>query len=112
MGERAVIYTRAGLADAVREQRAALGLAERCGYDLVAVVVDPDGTRWAEVVGMLAAGTVDVAVLARLADMPTTGPRIEFVDTARRPYRVGERRGDGWPTVRLPDRPRRVRGAS
>ncbi|HEX6498798.1 MAG TPA: hypothetical protein VF054_07160 [Micromonosporaceae bacterium] len=108
MGERAVIYTRAGLADAVREQRAALGLAERCGYELVALVVDPDGSRWPEVVGMLATGAVDVAVLARLTDMPSRGPRVEFADTARRPVRVGERRGSGWPTVR---RPERLRGA-
>lgn len=54
---------------------------ERNGYRIVGLVVRRDGQgQWADIFGMLAAGTVDVVVVCRRDQLPPGRlPRIEAI---------------------------------
>ena len=101
---RAVLYGPAG-EEEDRWLRTGTDWAAAMGYDLVTLVVDPDGTRWPTVFGLLVAGHVDIVVVTRHDHIPATLPRIDVIEEAR--HRIGP-----TPTVpaqRQQQRPRMLR---
>lgn len=78
--ERAVIYVCAP-GEVRRWAAVCLAHVERCGYDLVSVVDDPDGHAWDDVVTMVREGRADVIVVAGHDQLPPyRRPRLEVAE--------------------------------
>jgi hypothetical protein len=85
--QRAIIYVHAP-GQARRWAALCLAHVERCGYELVSLVDDPDGHKWPDVVGMVRDGRAEVIVIAGREQLPEDRvPRVEVAEDLPEPPR-------------------------